>query len=366
LLTLRVLLASGAAQVLAGALEAGRYTLARCDEHLAFGVAAMKIENLQAQSASALPISKEEANGRRQGAARLSLASNLSLFVLKLGVGLASGSVSVLSEAAHSASDLVASALTLFSVRLVDMPPDENHPYGHGKIEGISTLAQGLLLAGVATYIVYESVHRLLSHAEPPQVEWGMAIMAASALANVFVVRVVRRAARETDSLALLAVSKDHLADIYAASGVLLGLVLVRLTGKGFFDSVMAIAVAALIFHSAWELGRSAVHLLMDTPLSAEEVESIRKILDESPGVLGYHKLRTRNSGTVQHVDAHILLEDSLPLVEAHDLTEAVEDLIRDALPRAEVTLHCEPFHAEQEHQEQAHGAERVEPRQLG
>lgn len=329
----------------------------------------MKIEKLQARPASEIPISKEETTGRRQGAARLSLASNTTLFVLKLGVGIASGSVSVLSEAAHSASDLVASALTLFSVRLVDLPPDENHPYGHGKVEGISTLAQGLLLGAVATYIVYESVHRLLSHAEPPKVEWGMAIMAASALANVFVVRVVRRAARETDSLALLAVSKDHLADIYAASGVLLGLILVRLTGHGFFDSLLAMAVAGLIFHSAWELGRDAVHLLMDTPLAAEEVEAIRTILRDAPGVLGYHKLRTRNSGTVQHVDAHILLEDSLPLVEAHDLTEAVEDLIRDALPRAEVTLHYEPFHAEQEHQQrvhqqQIHKAENVERRQ--
>lgn len=308
----------------------------------------------QHQHASA---KENEAVGRRrQSAARLSLASNLSLFVLKLGVGVVSGSVSVLSEAAHSASDLIASALTLFSVRLVDLPPDESHPYGHGKVEGISTLGQGLLLGGVASYIVYESVHRLLAHAEPPRVEWGMAIMALSAVINVFVVRVVKRAARETDSLALEAVSKDHLADIYATSGVLIGLILVRATGHGFFDSLLALAVAALIFHSSWGLLREAVALLMDTPLPPHEVQAVQRILAETPGVLGYHKLRTRNSGSVRHVDAHILLEDSMPFVQAHDLTEEVEEQIRRALPRTEVTLHSEPFHAEATHQQEVHG----------
>lgn len=292
---------------------------------------------------------------RRRAAARLSLGSNLILLLLKLGVGMMSGSVSVLSEAAHSASDLIASALTLFSVRLVDLPPDESHPYGHGKVEGISTLGQGVLLAGVAAYIIYEAVQRLLLHAEPPRVEWGMAVMGASALANIFVVRVVRRTARETGSMALEAVSRDHLADIYAASGVLLGLLLVRLTGHGFFDSLLALAVAGLILHSAWGLGQDAVALLMDTPLPAHEVEAVRRILDTSPGVLGYHKLRTRNSGSVRHVDAHILLEDLMPLVEAHGLTEAVEDRIREALPQTEVTLHSEPYHAEMNHQQQVH-----------
>ncbi len=299
---------------------------------------------------------RAQVGDRRRAAARLSLASNLLLFVLKLGVGVVSGSVSVLSEAAHSASDLIASALTLFSVRLVDLPPDESHPYGHGKVEGISTLGQGALLGGVAAYIIYEAIHRLLSHAEAPRVEWGMAVMGASALTNVFVVRIVKRTAHETGSLALEAVGEDHLADIYAASGVLLGLILVRVTGHGFFDSVLALAVAGLILHSAWSLLHDAVALLMDTPLPPEEVEAVRRILGEAPGVLGYHKLRTRNSGSVRHVDAHILLEDSMPLVEAHDLTEAVEDRIREVLPQTEVTLHSEPYHAEMSHQQQVHG----------
>lgn len=304
--------------------------------------------------------SQSSSENSKRNAARLSLGSNLTLLLLKLGVGLMSGSVSVLSEAAHSGSDLIASALTLFSVHIVDLPPDEEHPYGHGKVEGLSTLGQGLLLTGVTAYIVYEAIHRLLHHEAAPKVGWGMAVMGVSAIINVFVVRVVRRVAQQTDSLALEAVSKDHLADIYAAGGVLVGLILVHITGQSFFDSLLALAVASLILHSAWSLLRDGSRLLMDTQLPLEEVKAVRRILDDEPSVLDYHKLRTRKSGSVRLVDAHILLDDDLTLLQAHDLTEAVEDRIRAALPNTEVTLHMEPYQAEQQHQKQIHRTDAI------
>lgn len=294
---------------------------------------------------------------QQNAAARLSLCSNAVLLLLKLGVAWLSGSVSVLSEAAHSASDLLASIIAVFALRLVGLPPDEAHPYGHGKAEGLSTLVQGTLLGGVGTYITYEAVHKLLAHDKPERVELGMAVMLLSAITNMVVVRVVARAARETGSLSLAALSKDHFADIYAAGGVLIGLLLVRVTGFGAFDSLLALAVAGLIFRSCWQLLRDAVELLMDAQLPLEELDKVRGILDAEPEVQSYHKLRTRKSGAVRYVDAHILLDDSMTLLHAHDLTEAVEDRIRAALPHTEVTLHTEPYNAEQQHQKQAHHA---------
>ena len=292
---------------------------------------------------------------QKKAAARVSLCSNLTLLLLKLAVGLVSGSVSVLSEAAHSVSDLLASILTVFSVKMGDLPPDDTHPYGHGKVEGLSTLVQGGLLAGVACYIVYEAIEKLLRRAEPQHLGLGMGVMALSALVNVFVTRYVKQAARETDSLPLEAVSKDHQADIYAASGVLVGLVLVQITGRGFFDSLLALAVAALIFRSAWELFHEALALLLDAQLPASEVALVQQILQSEPSVLGYHKLRTRKSGSLRLVDAHILMDDHLTLLEAHNLTELVEDRIREALPHTEIILHTEPFEQEQRHQAEAH-----------
>jgi cation diffusion facilitator family transporter len=295
----------------------------------------------------------------KQAAARLSLISNLCLLVIKVVVGVVTGSVSVLSEAAHSASDLFASALTFFSVRVVDLPPDERHPYGHGKAEGLSTLGQAMLLSIVACYVVYEAVARLLGNHEPQRVEWGMAVMVASAITNIFVVRFILKVAHKTNSLALASVSKDHLADIYAAVGVLIGLVLVRVTGKTYFDSLLAIAVAALILRSAWHLFQEALELLLDTQLPAEEIALVKEIFENEPKVLGYHKLRTRKSGSMRHIDAHILMDDHLTLLEAHDITEEIEDRIRAAFSGAEVVLHTEPFHAEQLHQQQVHNQSR-------
>ena len=163
----------------------------------------------------------------KRAASLLSLTSNASLTLLKILVGVVTGSVSILAEAAHSTTDLIASGLTFYSVREADRPPDKSHPYGHGKVENLSALAEGVLLFGVAGYVVYEAIHKLIEHDRPSSLGWGMVVMAASALANMFVVRVVLRAGRLTGSQALLAVAEDHRADILTASGVLVGLVLV-------------------------------------------------------------------------------------------------------------------------------------------
>lgn len=299
--------------------------------------------------------------GERVGAARLSLITNLLLSVLKIIVGLLTGSVSILAEAAHSLSDLLASGLTLVSIHAADRPPDRSHPYGHGKAESLSAMAEALLLFVAALFIVCEAISKFLAHAKPARVDWGIAVMAASALINVFVVRSMLAVARRSGSQALRADAENHRADIYAASGVFLGLVLVRLTGRGFFDPLLAILVALLIFRAAWSLADGALAPLMDSQLPAVDVEKVRRVLEEDPSVLAYHKLRTRQSGAERFVDAHILMDDDLTLAEAHELTEDVEEKVRAALPNTEVTLHTEPYRAERQHQHEHHDGPPVE-----
>lgn len=297
-----------------------------------------------------------QAQRTKRAASLLSLASNATLTVLKILVGVATGSVSILADAAHSASDLVASGLTFYSVRQADRLPDESHPYGHGKAENLTALAEAVLLFGVAAYIITESAHKLLAHARPASLGWGMAVMAGAAIVNIFVVRLVLRAGRQTGSQSLLAVAEDHRADILTASGVLVGLALVRVTGRGFFDPLLAVLVSLVILRTAWHLMRGALAPLMDSQLSSEDVATVRQVLDDDPSVLSYHKLRTRQSGAARFVDAHVLMDDNLTLGAAHELTEQIEDRIRAALPYTEVTLHSEPFHAEQRHQAKVHG----------
>jgi cation diffusion facilitator family transporter len=298
-----------------------------------------------------------EAKRRKTAAARLSIASNTALVLLKLGVGFATGSVSVLSEAIHSASDLLAAGIAFFSVRASDTPPDAEHPYGHGKMEALSGLAEGALIFAAAAYIIYEATLRLIKPAaHPPQVAAGIAVMGLSALLNFCLSHYLRRVAQETDSLALEADSEHLRTDVLTSVGVLVGLALVHVTGRARFDSVSALLVALLILHAAWRLSRSALRLLMDARLPAGEEAAIQEVLETEPRVLGYHKLRTRKSGSQRHVDVHVQMDDDCTLVEAHDLAEELEDRIRAVLPEIHVNIHIEPYRAEMRHQHEAHG----------
>lgn len=288
-------------------------------------------------------------------AARLSLLSNSILTLIKLIIGLFTNSIGVLSDGAHSASDVMASAIALYTVREADRPPDEDHPYGHGKMESVSALLQALLLLGAGSYIVIEAIRHLFHHEGPRRVDWGMGIMLVSAIMNAFIVRSVLRGAKRTESPSLHAAAQDHRADIYTAIGVLIGLMLVRITGKSFFDPILALCVALVIFHGAWKVIRDAMRNLVDRRLPEEQIETVKRVLDDDAHVLGYHKLRTRMAGSTRHVDAHILMDDNLTLLHSHQLTEALEEKIRKALPNSVVTMHTEPFHAECEHQQTEH-----------
>jgi len=293
-------------------------------------------------------------------AARFSIFSNTTLTVLKLGVGLITGSVSVLSEAVHSGSDLMASWIAFFSVRQSDLPADDKHPYGHGKVESLSGMAEAFLIFAAAIYIVYEAILKILHHTTPQRLDLGIGVMAVSVAMNFYIARYLFRVAKKTDSLALEADAEHLRTDVYTSLGVLIGLALARLTGYYLLDPIVAILVAMMIFHTAWRLTMSAVESLMDTQLPISDVGAVKEIFEIEPRVLGYHKLRTRKSGSFRYIDAHILLDDKLSLPQAHDLTEEMEDRIRARLPNTEVTLHTEPYEAENRHLHEHHDAATV------
>ncbi len=289
-------------------------------------------------------------------AARLSIISNSSLTLIKLAAGIATGSVSVLSEAVHSATDLLASWIAFFSVKVADRPADESHPFGHGKAENLSGLAEAGLILVAAAWIVFEAVHNLLAQEGPHRLDLGIAVMSVSVVVNILVAGHLSRVARETDSMALEADAQHLWTDVRTSIAVLVGLSLAWFTGWSALDPLVAIGVAFLVAWAGWKLALLAFQPLMDSHLPDEELEEIRRILASDAAVLSFHKLRTRKAGSMRHVDAHILLDDDLSLLEAHDLAEAVEDKIRNRFPGAEITLHVEPFRAETQHQFEQHG----------
>ncbi|MDX1933994.1 MAG: cation diffusion facilitator family transporter [Capsulimonadales bacterium] len=294
---------------------------------------------------------------RKVRAARLSILSNALLVLFKLGVGVVTGSVAVLSEAAHSATDLIASLIAFIAVRSADAPPDARHPYGHGKMESLSGAVEALLILAAGVYIVFQAGQALLRPREHLGTESGMAIMAISAVVNLFLARYLFRVARETDSAALEADAHHLSIDVLTSVGVVAGLALVRFTGISLFDPLVALIVAGFILHTGGSILRDAFAPLLDERLPQEEIRIIERIMTANPNVLGWHKLRTRKAGSHRHVDVHIQMDDDMSLREAHRRTEELEDEMRAALTNLHVVIHTEPYEEERTHQEQFHSS---------
>jgi len=286
-------------------------------------------------------------NAVKVATARISVASNTCLVVLKLAVGLAIGSVAIISEAVHSGIDLVAAVVALLSVRKSGEPPDEDHSYGHGKFEDISGLFESILIFVAAGIIVYEAVGKILFGEvgiEPGFLPAGMAVMALSAVVNWAVSRRLMGVAKASGSIALESDAWHLRTDVYTSLGVLAGLILIRLTGIPWIDPVVAIGVAVLIMKAAYGLTRRSFADLIDQRLPDRDEDRIRAIISEHYSTcVGFHALRTRRSGPEQFIDLHLVVRRDLSVEEAHDLTDHLEQDIRTEFPRASVTIHVEP-----------------------
>lgn len=284
-------------------------------------------------------------------AAVLSVCSNSLLIALKLVVGLLIGSVSVISEAIHSAMDLLAAGLALFAVRKAHEPADDRHPYGHGKFENISGTVEALLILIAAAWIIFEALRKLRGGEPLEAPAWGVAVMGLSALVNTLVSQTLFRVARRTDSVALEADAWHLRTDVWTSAGVALSLAAIWLGARlapnlylHWLDPVAAILVALLILHAALRLTAQAARDLLDWALPSHEEQWIRDYLAGlKPTVCGFHHLRTRKSGAVRFVDMHLLVDEDMHVHRAHDISEWVTQAIQEHLPGSSVTVHIEP-----------------------
>jgi cation diffusion facilitator family transporter len=281
--------------------------------------------------------------GTKAGAAWLSVASNSLLVLLKLGVGFATGSISILSEAAHSGVDLFASAIACFAVRAAERPADPEHPYGHGKIENLSAVVEAALILAAAAYIVYEAYGRLFTPPPVRRLDLAFGVMALSAVLNWLVSRHLMRVAQATGSPALLADARHLSVDVYSSAGVMGTLLLMHVTGQPLLDPIIAILLAGLIVKVAWELTQEAGGGLLDSRLPPDEIARLRAVLEGDSRVIGYHRVRARRSGAHRHIDLHLLVDPEMSLREAHHLAEEVEDRIRAELAHVSIITHVEP-----------------------
>lgn len=290
---------------------------------------------------------RRRARSRKSRAALISVLSNSLLVAMKLVIGLLTGSVSIISEAIHSANDLLAALIAFISVRISDKPPDDEHPYGHGKAESISGAIEAALILVAAVWIIYEAVKRIIGGGEIEHVGLGTLVMAISALVNVFVSRYLFRVAREEDSLALETDAQHLATDVYTSIGVTVGLALVWITGWHLLDPIIAILVALLILQIGWKLTMSAGTHLMDSSLPSSEVAIIEATIKSDDRVLSWHDLRTRKAGSQRHIDMHIVIAAESSLIDAHHIADDLEQRISDKLTPARVVVHVDPYDPE-------------------
>jgi cation diffusion facilitator family transporter len=274
--------------------------------------------------------------------ARLSIISNTLLILMKLAVGLISGSVSILSEAIHSSMDLVAAIIAFFSVRVSDNPPDSRHPYGHGKIENISGVIESLLIFLAAIWIIFEAVKKLLGEKiEIDSIALGSVVMLISAIVNTYVSRKLYKVAKATNSVALEADALHLKTDVYTSLGVSIGLALIIVTGINWLDPIIAILVALFIIREAYFLMTKAFTPLLDTAWNLNEIEELETRLKRLE--VSYHDLRTRVAGNYRFVDIHIQIPEDVSVGKAHKYCDKIEDELTGFYENLTVTIHVEP-----------------------
>ncbi|WP_212902312.1 cation diffusion facilitator family transporter [Clostridium polyendosporum] len=275
--------------------------------------------------------------------ARLSIFSNTTLILLKLIVGIITGSVSIISEAIHSTMDLVAAIIAFFSVKISDKPADENHPYGHGKFENISGVIEALLIFLASVWIIFEAVKKLLHPEDVGSVGLGFIVMFISALVNQIVSKKLYKVAKQEDSIALEADALHLKADVYTSLGVGGGLLLIWITGLNSLDPIVAILVAIFILKEAYELLKTAFTPLLDAKLSDEEIKVVEEQINKHDSIYcDFHNLRTRKAGSIKYIDLHLVVPENMSVKNAHDLCDIIEDDIEKILKNTEVMIHLE------------------------
>jgi cation diffusion facilitator family transporter len=280
----------------------------------------------------------------KTSAAGLSIGTVASLILLKVTVGIFSGSVSIIAQAVDSLLDLFASLVTFFGLRFAAKPADREHPFGHGKMESISGVVQGGLIFAAAAFILYQAITRIIGGAAIEYVTAGIVVMAVCIVVNILISRHLLRVARKTDSAALEANARNLATDVYTALGVLAGLVAVRITGLNILDPIIAIAVVIFILKTAYDVIRKSFPHLIDVRLPGDEEALIESTMIEHMGELvGFHSLRTRKAGSERYIELHMIMARDASVERAHKLCDHLEEEIKSRLPHSDVMIHVEP-----------------------
>jgi cation diffusion facilitator family transporter len=279
----------------------------------------------------------------KKNVALSSVVAAVFLTGFKFVVGIATGSLGILSEALHSLLDMVAAVVTFFSVRISDKPADRRHNFGHGKVENLSALIQTVLLLVICLWIFYEGISRIVSgdfHVEVTY--WSYIVVVTSIVIDISRSRALTRVAKKFNSQALEADALHFSTDIWSSTAVLIGLLCVDFFDFPYADPIAALIVAFIVLYVCYRLGKRAIDVLLDRA-PEQSVQFIENILNEHNEIQEYHDLRVRNSGADTFITFNIHISPNTSFVDAHQFCDHLEKDIAEKIPRSVVFIHVEP-----------------------
>lgn len=296
-------------------------------------------------------IGSESPKINRSAAAWLAVGAAVLTIALKFGAYKVTGSSGLLSDAIESIANLVTSVTALITIWYASKPADPTHNYGHGKAEFVATGIEGLFIVAAAVGVVWVAIDHLISPSGVESIGIGSLIAIAASAINLFVGRILVKVGTMHQSPALIADGKHVITDVVTSLGVVAGLLLVWATGQVRIDAIVALLVAVNIVQTGVKLLRQTLDGFMDRALRKDEVQRIRAVIeeelrDEPIQGIGYHALRTRESGQDRFVDFHLLLPGDVTVQQAHDVADRLEASLQARLNGVNATIHVEPIEA--------------------
>ena len=283
-------------------------------------------------------------DSEKKFAAGLSITSNAIIIVTKIIAGMLSGSISIISEAIHSMSDFLASVLTFFAVTRSAEPADKEHPFGHGKYEDMSGFIEGGLIIFAGCFIVFESTKKIIfGYTLQTESMLGIYVMALAVVANFVVSRYLFYVAKKSDSVSLLADAEHLSTDIFSSLGVLVGLVLIKITGIAALDPIVAIVVAVIILKTGFTISKETLNNLLDGSLPQEDIKKIETILKNNKVIKGFKNIKGRKSGQYKDIELTLLFNPDMKISCAHNICDEIENEIKKELGNVSTIIHAEP-----------------------
>ena len=285
------------------------------------------------------------------------------LVIVKLIIGIASGSVAVLASAIDSILDMAVSIFNYFAIKKAEEIPDDIYQYGKGKIQAIAAVIEGTIISISGLYIIYVGIKKLLEGSTTSLLSPAIVAMLISIIITYFLVQFLLNVAKKTDNLVIKADALHYQTDLWSNAAVLVALGLVALTELHWIDAIFGIAIGIYIIYSAYEIIVEGIEILLDRALEGEMVAKIGEIIANHPEVSSYHWLRTRTDGTTNFVEFHMVLRPNMLLLEAHRIADEVEDkiMLLDKRKKWVITPHFDPYDDEEMNNALLHGKTIVE-----